>query len=100
MKKEAIVEHDPSGKKFFVRVGQEEAVLLYRQEGGTLDFYRTFVPESARGKGLAERLALAGFAFAEEIGAKVVPSCPYISGAFLERHPEWKRRVKGPDAPG
>ena len=64
-----------------------EAELLYRIEGGVMSIYHTFVPESERGKGIAEKLAFAAFDMAKDKGLKVRPDCPYIKH-FLEKHPE------------
>ena len=83
------IRHDAAGQKFSVTRQGQEAHLLYRRQGTTLDFYSTFVPEAFRGQGLAEQLCRAGFEYAKANQFKVVPSCPYISGAYLKRHPEY-----------
>ncbi len=76
--------------RFFTKIGEREAELLYRMvDQKTMSIYHTFVPEEARGKGVADMLALAAFAYAKEKGMKVRPDCPYIPH-FLEKHPELK----------
>lgn len=75
--------------RFCVATSGGEAELLYRIEGGVMPIYHTFVPESERGKGIAEVLAVAAFDFAKEKKLKVKPDCPYILH-FLEKHPELK----------
>ncbi|MBI4388424.1 MAG: N-acetyltransferase [Candidatus Omnitrophica bacterium] len=87
------IEHDAKTRKFFVTFGMEEAVLNYRLGGNVIDFYHTFVPELGRGKGIAEKLVKAGFEYAREQKLKVIPTCPYISGAFLSRHPQYQSLV-------
>ncbi|MBI3893143.1 MAG: N-acetyltransferase [Candidatus Wallbacteria bacterium] len=82
------VVHQPDRGRFVIAMENGDEVMLeYRQSPGALDFYHTFVPESARGKGLAEKVVAAGFAFAREKGMKVVPTCSYV-GTYLRRHPE------------
>ena len=50
--------HNPCLHKFCIVIGDEEAVLLYRDEGDyTWDAYHTEVPHSQRGKGLGAILA-------------------------------------------
>ena len=71
----------------------QEALLAYSQKGNLLDFHHTFVPESLRGRGLAEKVVKAGFDYAKEKGLKVLPTCPYISGPFLARHKEYRSLV-------
>ena len=73
--------------RFYVATPGGGAELLYRIEMGVMPIYRTFVPESERGKGIAEALAIAAFDFAREKGLKVRPDCPYIVH-FLGKHPE------------
>ena len=71
-----------------------EACLMYRLRGGDIDLYHTYVPEVFRGKGLAERLCQAAFEYAKAAGLTVIPSCSYISGAYLKRHPEYEALTK------
>lgn len=66
-----------------------EAELLYKMEGNVMSIYHTFVPESERGKGIAETLAIAAFEFAKENELKVRPDCPYIV-RFLEKNAKFR----------
>jgi len=87
------VRHEPDRRRFVAVVEGQEAYVAYAQNGTTLDFNHTFVPTELRGRGLAERVVRAGFEYAKQHGMTVVPSCPYISGAFLRRYPEWESVV-------
>ena len=96
------VEHDESGSRFVVRVEGEgegdEATLAYSRIGPKLiDLQHTYVPESARGHGVAEALALAAFAYAREQGLRVVPTCPFVR-RWLRGHPEELKLVDAPFA--
>lgn len=84
------VEHDESGSRFIVKLQGFEATLMYRRDGKTLDFYHTYVPEVFRGRGVAEQLCKSGFEYAKANGCMVIPSCSYISGAYLKRHKEYE----------
>ncbi len=64
-------------------------MLRYRRQGNTLDFYHTYVPPKVRERGLAEKIVETGFRYAKEHGFKVIPTCSYVSGVFLPRHPEF-----------
>ena len=85
------INHEPG--KFSVREAGGEAVLLYRQDGDTIDLYHTFTPEKLRGKGIAAKLTQAAFEYAKENDLTVVPTCPYEQ-KFLKDHEEWKSVVK------
>ena len=73
---------------------------MYRLAGKEMDLYHTYVPEVFRGRGVAEQLCKAGFEYAKANGLTVVPSCSYISGAYLKRHKEYEplTRRGGPDS--
>ena len=60
---------------------------LFRQRR-TLDIYHTHTDPNLRGNGLAEIACKAAFRHATERGLRVVPSCSYVSGHFVPRHPE------------
>jgi predicted GNAT family acetyltransferase len=89
------VEHDQAGHRFFITLQGEEARLMYRLSGKEMDLYHTFVPETLRGRGLAEKLCEAAFEYAKAHSLSVIPSCSYVSGAYLERHPELRPLIRG-----
>ena len=88
------VQHDPAGNRFFVKLEGYEACLMYRRSGNELDLYHTYVPEVFRGRGVAEQLCKAAFEYAKANRLTVVPSCSYISGAYLKRHTEYESLTK------
>ena len=94
MEDPAAVKHDAVGKQFVVVQEGSEARLQYRESPGVIDFFHTFVPEPLRGRGLAERLCQAAFEYAKSRQLKVIPSCSYVSGAYLKRHPEYVSLTK------
>lgn len=52
------VEHDKSKREFYIKLGEDKAVLQYEIiNPTTLDLVHTEVPESLRGKGIAQHLA-------------------------------------------
>mgnify|MGYP001616995915 CR=1 FL=1 len=93
MAESASVQHDIAGNRFVVRLEGHEAVLRYRRAGQTIDMYQTVVPEAFRGRGIAEQLARAAFEFAKVERLAVIPSCSYLSGPYLKRHPEYQLLV-------
>ena len=74
--------------EFYIKTGHGEALLSYRIIGKkVMSIYHTFTPEEERGRGIAEKLAIRAFEFANEKGLKVRPDCPYILH-FLGKHKE------------
>lgn len=84
------VEHDSEGRRFYARLEGYEACLMYSLRGRTIDLYHTYVPPVFRGRGVAERLCRAAFEHAKKEGLTAIPSCSYISDAYLKRHPEYE----------
>ena len=84
------VKHDQAGSRFCVAMDGYEACLMYRRTGKTLDLYHTYVPEVFRGRGIAEQLCKAAFEYAKANALTIIPSCSYISGAYLKRHPGYQ----------
>ena len=91
---EVTVRHDQANHRFIAALGGYEACLMYRLSGHEIDFYHTYVPEVFRGRGLAEKLCKAAFEYAKAQRLTVIPSCSYISGAYLKRHPEYESLTK------
>ncbi len=83
------VVHDESRARFVAVLKGEEAVVEYRMpDENTLDLHRTFVPDVARGRGVAGLLVRAALDHARSEGYRVIPTCPYVA-RFLEKHPEY-----------
>ena len=74
------VTHQPDQQRFVAVLEGQESVLEYRLlPGHGIDFTRTFVPESLRGKGIAEKLVRTGIGWAREQGFEMTASCWYVS---------------------
>lgn len=85
------VEHVVNEHRFVARLGDDEAVLAYELSQDVLNILSVFVPEAFRGQGMADKLGLEAFDYALREGFKVLPTCPFIAGRFLEKHPELKK---------
>lgn len=77
--------HDPERQQFYTIVNGARAYLAYMDLGKqTLDIYRTFVPDSLRGQGVAAQLAEHALQYARIRGYEVIPSCSYVE-SYMER---------------
>lgn len=82
------VQHLENENIFVIPVGEERAHLKYRIEGtNTIEYYSTFVPDAARGQGLAKVLVEAGISYAREKNFKIKPTCSYVD-KYIDRHAE------------
>lgn len=87
------VQHDPIGQKFFIALGNTEAILAYTQVNNILDIHHVAVPEPFQGKGLAEKMSVFAFEFAKKNKMKIVPTCDYLAEKFLPKHPEYNSLI-------
>ena len=80
------VTHQPDQQRFVSVLEGQETVLEYRllPDHG-IDFTHTFVPESLRGQGIAEKLVRTGIGWAREQGFEMTASCWYVSRILKRR---------------
>ncbi len=83
------VEHNELAHKYSARIEGDEAVVTYLEEGDTVVFTHTIVPEAHRGQGIADKLVRHALEDTRRRGRKIAASCPFVV-RYLERHPEYK----------
>ncbi len=71
--------HLPDRDCFKVETEHGDAFLQYLLEHNQINFYRTFVPENARGQGIAEALVKAGLEWAKDNDFEIEASCWYVA---------------------
>lgn len=72
-----VIQHQPDQSRFVCDTGNGEAVITYRVQGNTIDFNHTYVPGTARGRGIAALLVDAAAAWARGQGYALTASCWY-----------------------
>jgi len=83
---DAIAVHDnPEASRFEATVSGRTAVAQYEVLAGVITFTHTRVPESLRGRGIANQLAQVALTSAR--GLRVIPQCTFFS-SYMRRHPE------------
>ncbi|GLX14420.1 hypothetical protein Pstr01_26590 [Pseudomonas straminea] len=79
------IHHDLASHQFETTVDGDRAYLSYMDLGKqTLDIYRTFVPNSLRGRGIAAALTKTALEYADSMGYTVIASCSYVE-RYMER---------------
>lgn len=89
MDKEVEVIHNEKKRRFEIELGREYAFISYAWYAGNMAFMHTFVPESARGKGLAPIMAKFGLDYARSKGLQIMVYCPFVA-KFIKRNPEYE----------
>ena len=81
------VQDNSAASRFEASVSGHTAVAQYEIRPGVITFTHTRVPESLRGKGIANELAKVALASARERGLLVIPKCSFFA-SYMRRHPE------------
>jgi predicted GNAT family acetyltransferase len=78
--------------RFVATAAPDDAFLEFamEQDGAVMNMTHTWTSPAARGRGFASKITLCAFQHCLAQGMKVRPSCTFISGRFLRKHPEFK----------
>ena len=84
------IRHEQSGENGRFTFGDGAAEMTYtRRADGVVIFDHTFVPDVARGRGIAAALVSAGVEWVRGENLTVDPACPFAREQF-ERNTEWQ----------
>jgi len=80
MSESVEIKHSPQEQRFVIQWVNEQAELLYSLDLNSqkINFYRTYVPQKARGQGLARLLTEAAIQWAKAQGYEMHASCSYV----------------------
>lgn len=88
------IQHDITNQRFFTIVEGKEAYLQYLMvDKKVLNYYKTYVPNELRGKGIAGKIVEAALNYARENNLKIIPTCSYVD-TFIERHKNFEDLIK------
>ncbi len=83
-------ENGPTGGRYIARLEGTEAEMTFSRASPTLIIIdHTGVPDSLRGKGVGQALALHAVEAARAGGWKIIPLCPFFKGQ-AQRNPDWR----------
>ena len=87
-------EETKSGGRYIASIGGTEAVMTYSRVSPALIIVdHTEVPDTLRGQGAGQALALHAVEEARKGGWKIIPLCPFFRSQ-ADRHPEWRGVIK------
>ncbi len=88
------IQHDITNQRFFILLEGKEAYLQYLiADKNVLNYYKTYVPNELRGKGIAGKIVEAALNYARENNLKIIPTCSYVD-TFIERHKNFEDLIK------
>jgi predicted GNAT family acetyltransferase len=84
-----LIKNEPI-HNFELFVDGQRAFIDYKQKDNKVYLIHTEVPETLKGKGVAEAIVEKTLTYLEANHYKLVPLCSYVQ-MFLKRHPDWNR---------
>ena len=82
-------EDSSDGGRYVASLDGSEAEMTYTKLGPSLiSIDHTFVPDTMRGKGVAQALAKNAVMDARRNGWKIIPRCSFVHAQAM-RHPDW-----------
>jgi len=78
--------------RFETEIDGEFAYVDYRFYKGDIALMHTFVPETARGKGISSELAKFALEYVKEQNLKLMVYCPVIA-KYIKQHPKYEALV-------
>lgn len=83
------IKHDANAQRFILPNEDDPAFVSYRPLGdNVVAFDHVYVPPALRGTEASRRVLEFAFEHARASGWKVRPTCSYIAGRYVPRHPE------------
>ncbi|MBW8184969.1 GNAT family N-acetyltransferase [Shewanella nanhaiensis] len=70
--------HQQDREQFIININEQQALLTYNLYDDRVVFTHTFVPDSLRGQGLAEKLVRSGLSWANSANLNIEASCWYV----------------------
>lgn len=78
--------------RFEMKVGENLALIEYKEFPGKIALIHTEVEPALEGKGAATAIIEKTLDYIEKNNLKLIPLCPLVV-AYIKRHPEWNRIV-------
>ncbi|MBI2730262.1 MAG: N-acetyltransferase [Sphingobacteriales bacterium] len=78
--------------RFEMKVGENFAIIEYKELSGKIALLHTEVEPALEGKGAGTAIVEKTLDFIEKNNLKLIPLCPLVV-AYIKRHPEWNRIV-------
>lgn len=85
--------HNEKAKRFEITVDGHTGYISYQDQGDTLIYDHTIVPQALGGRGIGSALVVHALDYAREHNKKVVPQCSFVS-SYINNHPDYQDLVE------
>ena len=85
--------HNETAKRFETTVDGNTGYISYQDQGDTLVYDHTIVPQVLGGRGIGSALVVHALDYARANNKKVVPQCSFVS-SYIDSHSEYQDLVK------
>lgn len=82
------ISHNKSAKRFETTIDGKTGYISYQEQGQSLVFDHTIVPQALGGRGVGSALVKHALDFARDEHKKVVPQCSFVA-SYMKKHPEY-----------
>lgn len=89
MEEKYTIINNEERRRFEIPLEGEFARLEYKVKGREMSLLHTFVPDSQRGKGIADHLAKFALEYLRANKMTALVHCPFVT-KYLERHQDYK----------
>lgn len=84
--------HNLAANRFETTIDGQTGYISYQDQGNTLVYDHTIVPQALGGRGVGSALVKHALNYAREHSKKVVPQCSFVE-AYVNKHPEYQDLV-------
>ena len=91
-KNDLQISHNEQANRFETTIDGQTGYISYQDQGNTLIYDHTIVPQALGGRGVGSALVKHALDYARERNKKVVPQCSFVE-AYVNKHPEYQDLV-------
>lgn len=84
--------HDQKAQRFETTLDGQTGYISYQEQGDTLTYDHTIVPQALGGRGIGSALVKHALDYAQEHNKKVIPQCSFVA-AYINKHDEYQALV-------
>ena len=84
--------HNEQAKRFETSINGQTGYISYQDQGNTLIYDHTIVPQALGGRGVGSALVKYALNYARENDKKVIPQCSFVA-SYINKHAEYQDLV-------
>lgn len=84
--------HNEQNNRFETTIDGQTGYISYQDQGNTLIYDHTIVPQALGGRGVGSALVKYALNYARENDKKVIPQCSFVA-SYINKHTEYQDLV-------